>query len=30
MSLGTSEAALESAWLEVVEEDNGVVVKGLS
>ena len=29
MSLGTSVAASESAWLEIVEEDDRVVVEGL-
>lgn len=29
MSLGTSVAASESAWLEILEEDGGVVVEGL-
>ena len=28
-ALDTPEAASESAWLEVVEEDGGVVVEGL-
>lgn len=29
MSLGIAVAASESAWLEIVEEDGGVVVEGL-
>ena len=29
VSLGTPEAASESAWLEIVEQDGEVVVEGL-